>query len=79
MTGGWGAPRKSVTEAIQDYADDLRKRSRRWEARPPSNDPQRPPQGPASGSLANPRRVRLDITITDATAEQLADAPDSDD
>lgn len=49
--------------------------------RPPSNDPERPPVGPASGSLANPRRTRIDlhITVTDATAEELADAPDSDD
>jgi hypothetical protein len=47
--------------------------------RPPSNDPQRPPAGPASGSLANPRRVRVDVIVTSATAEELADAPDSDD
>lgn len=46
---------------------------------PPSNDPQRPPTGPASGSLANPRRVQVDVIVTSATAEELADAPDSDD
>lgn len=47
--------------------------------RPPSNDPQRPPKGPASGSLANPRRVQIEVIVTNATAEELADAPDSDD
>lgn len=47
--------------------------------RPPSSDPQRPPTGPASGSLANPRRVQVEVIITEATAEELADAPSSDD
>lgn len=27
--------------------------------RPPSNDPERPPKGPASGTLANPQRVQV--------------------
>lgn len=28
-------------------------------AKPPSNDPERPPKGPASGSLANPARIQV--------------------
>lgn len=45
--------------------------------RPPSNDPERPPKGPASGSLGKPRTVH--IVFVNATAEELADAPDWDD
>lgn len=47
--------------------------------RPPSDDPERPPKGLASGTLANPRRVQIEIIVTNATAEELADAPDDDD
>jgi hypothetical protein len=47
--------------------------------RPPSDDPERPPKGPGSGSLANPNRITIDIRITNATALELADAPDEDD
>lgn len=32
-------------------------------AKPPSNDPERPPKGPASGSLANPRRVQVEVVV----------------
>jgi hypothetical protein len=52
---------------------------KRKRKRPPSNDPGRPPKGLASGSLANPRRTVIHIIVSDATAEDLADAPDTDD
>lgn len=32
--------------------------------RPPSNDPERPPVGPASGSLANPQRVQVVVCVS---------------
>lgn len=31
--------------------------------RPPSNDPERPPKGLASGTLANPQRVQVEIVL----------------
>lgn len=47
MTGGWGGFRRGDID----------------EGPPPSNDPERPPRGPASGSLANPQRVQSSTNI----------------
>lgn len=46
-------------------------------AKPPSNDPERPPKGPASGTLANPRRTQVDVIINIAGPVQHcpADCP----
>lgn len=56
MTGGWGPRKRSVLAAIAEVADAHRTRYREG-----TNDPERPPVGPASGTLANPKRITVDI------------------
>ena len=50
---------ESALDAIREYAADARRRYREGNGLPPSNDPERPPAGPASGSLANPQRTQV--------------------
>lgn len=58
MTGGWGPRKRSVLAAIAEVADAHRTRYREG-----TNDPERPPVGPASGTLANPRRVQVEVVL----------------
>lgn len=47
-------------------------------SRPPSDDPERPPKGLASGTLANPRRVQVEITVKGVLTGRCADGTHGD-